>query len=91
MLVGYNVTYVCKYNTYTNKDVETIQGNNQVFVLKDGSMYKMRFNLVDSESGPAASDTKVSFVVTNDETGNERYRQDFDISASDSKHRILNS
>jgi hypothetical protein len=68
------------YKTDPNK----ITGITQFFVIKDGSLYRSRFSLIDSNNGIATSDAKVSFTAKT-ESGTTLYHTDFNIKSEDFK------
>jgi hypothetical protein len=74
---------------YFNRDVNSIMGVTQFVVIKDGSLYKARFSLVDKDGVAAASDAVVGFLIT-DENGHTLYNKGFQISGSDfSQYKLL--
>ncbi|MDQ4067394.1 MAG: hypothetical protein M3114_07390 [Thermoproteota archaeon] len=65
-------------------DPDRITGISQYFVLRDGSLYKARFSLVDANNAVVTSDAAVKWVVKADAAyGQELYRQEFNIKSID--------
>jgi hypothetical protein len=67
---------------YINRDVNSIAGVSQFVVLKDGSLYKARFSLVDQDNYVSASDANVKFSIR-DSSGNDLYSRAFNIGSYD--------
>lgn len=72
------------YITYMSiEDVQAIEGLTDFHVLKDGTMYMMRFSLIDKNGYAAASDAIVVFGIYDKNLGNINYRDVFGVNASD--------
>jgi hypothetical protein len=74
----------------SNANPGDITGVTQFYVIKDGSLYKVRFSLTDKNNNAVSNDAKVNFVV-NSNNGNPIFKQNFDVKANDFKeyHIIL--
>lgn len=67
---------------YANRNPDEIAGITQFIVIKDGSITKLRFSLIDDQGYAAASDAVVRVKSPN-------YEQEFSISANDFKEYKL--
>ena len=66
-----------------NTDVESIAGVTQFVAVKDGSLYKMRFSLVDNDNVASASDADVAYGIMDKDNRQLLYNDTFQINASD--------
>jgi hypothetical protein len=67
-----------------------ITGVIQFFVLKDGSLYNIRFSLVNKDSTAVPSDAKVTFATKVKSGDDILYSRDFSINSQDfQRHRFV--
>jgi hypothetical protein len=82
VIVGLFIVGALASGPYVNTDVASIAGVTQFIAMKDGSLYKMRFSLVDNDNVASASDADIVFVIKNS-AGRTLYSSNFHIIASD--------
>jgi hypothetical protein len=88
VIVGLIILLGLASTPYINRDVNSIVGLTQFYVIKDGGLYKMRFSLLDKDNAAAASDADVVFAIR-DSSHNNLYSTAFHISSYDFKEYAL--
>jgi hypothetical protein len=68
--------------TVLKTDPNNITGVSQFYVLKDGSVYNVRFSLVNNQSSVVTSDAHVSFAAKT-KSGDVFYIREFDVKSGD--------
>jgi hypothetical protein len=84
LLIGVPIilTFVAP-GTVLNANANDITGVTQFFVLKDGSLYNVRFSLVNKDSAAVPSDANVTFAAKTKSGDDVLYSRDFSINSQD--------